>query len=119
MSTSPPMAEAVNRRPAGVVLDAVLERVAYADEETDYTIARVATDRSGTDLLTMVGPLQRRARHLAQDEAWLSFRKAPAGIGLETAATGLSARALKGLASPLGVLTAKGTRMIYVCLAGR
>ena len=29
----------------------------YANEETGYTIARVATDRSGTDLLTVVGPL--------------------------------------------------------------
>jgi hypothetical protein len=37
-------------------LDAVLERITYANEETGYTVARVATDRSG-DLLTMVGPL--------------------------------------------------------------
>jgi exodeoxyribonuclease V alpha subunit len=39
------------------VLDAVLERITYANEETGYTIARVATDRSGTDLLTVVGSL--------------------------------------------------------------
>lgn len=38
-------------------LDAVLERITYANEETGYTIARVATERSGTDLLTVVGPL--------------------------------------------------------------
>jgi exodeoxyribonuclease V alpha subunit len=57
VSTSPPMPEAVNGRPAGVVLDVVLERVTYANEETGYTIARVATDRSGTDLVTVVGPL--------------------------------------------------------------
>ncbi|HEX6676534.1 MAG TPA: AAA family ATPase, partial [Actinomycetes bacterium] len=37
-------------------LDAVLERVTYANEETGYTVARVATGRSG-DLLTVVGPL--------------------------------------------------------------
>src|SRR6266508_4197354 len=37
-------------------LDAVLERITYANQETNYTVARVATDRSG-DLLTMVGPL--------------------------------------------------------------
>jgi len=30
-------------------LDAVLERITYANEETGYTIARVATDRSGPD----------------------------------------------------------------------
>jgi exodeoxyribonuclease V alpha subunit len=35
----------------------VLERITYANEETGYTIARVATDRSGSDLLTVVGAL--------------------------------------------------------------
>src|SRR5690349_18866681 len=39
------------------VLEAVLERITYANEDTGYTIARVATERSGTDLLTVVGPL--------------------------------------------------------------
>ena len=43
--------------PADSVLEAVLERVTYANEETGYTIARVAADRSGPDLLTVVGPL--------------------------------------------------------------
>src|SRR6202044_783052 len=43
--------------PADSVLEAVLERVTYANEETGYTIARVAGDRSGPDLLTVVGPL--------------------------------------------------------------
>jgi exodeoxyribonuclease V alpha subunit len=37
-------------------LDAVLERITYANQETGYTVARVATDRSN-DLLTVVGPL--------------------------------------------------------------
>jgi exodeoxyribonuclease V alpha subunit len=31
--------------------------ITYANEETGYTIARVAADRSGTDLLTVVGSL--------------------------------------------------------------
>ena len=44
-------------RPGGVVLEAVLERVTFANEETGYTIARVATDRTGPDLLTVVGSL--------------------------------------------------------------
>jgi hypothetical protein len=35
-------------------LDAVLERITYANQETGYTVARVATDRS-SDLLTVVG----------------------------------------------------------------
>jgi exodeoxyribonuclease V alpha subunit len=42
--------------PPPATLDAVLERITYAKEETGYTVARVATDRSG-DLLTVVGPL--------------------------------------------------------------
>jgi exodeoxyribonuclease V alpha subunit len=41
----------------GAVLEAVLERITYANEETGYTIARVATGRSGADLLTVVGSL--------------------------------------------------------------
>jgi exodeoxyribonuclease V alpha subunit len=43
-------------RPAPATLDAVLERITYANEDTGYTVARVATDRS-SDLLTVVGPL--------------------------------------------------------------
>ncbi len=43
--------------PAESVLEAVLERVTYANEETGYTIARVAAERSGPDLVTVVGPL--------------------------------------------------------------
>ncbi|WP_322747325.1 MULTISPECIES: ATP-dependent RecD-like DNA helicase [unclassified Frankia] len=40
----------------GSVLDAVLERITYANEETGYTVARVDTGRSG-DLITVVGAL--------------------------------------------------------------
>jgi exodeoxyribonuclease V alpha subunit len=41
---------------AGAVLEAVLERVTYANEETGYTVARVDTGRGG-DLVTVVGAL--------------------------------------------------------------
>jgi exodeoxyribonuclease V alpha subunit len=43
-------------RVAPATLEAVLERITYANEETGYTVARVATNRS-SDLLTVVGPL--------------------------------------------------------------
>ncbi|WP_025619146.1 SF1B family DNA helicase RecD2 [Salinispora cortesiana] len=43
-------------RPALATLEAVLERLTYVNEETGYTVARVATDRS-SDLLTVVGAL--------------------------------------------------------------
>ena len=39
------------------MLEAVLERITYANEETGYTIARVATEPSVRDLLTVVGAL--------------------------------------------------------------
>ncbi|WP_442875135.1 SF1B family DNA helicase RecD2 [Actinoplanes sp. NBC_00393] len=39
------------------VLEAVLERLTYVNEETGYTVARVATPKSGSDLLTVVGAL--------------------------------------------------------------
>ncbi|NAS20152.1 ATP-dependent RecD-like DNA helicase [Herbidospora sp. NEAU-GS84] len=42
---------------SGSVIECVLERITFASEETGYTIARVATERSGPDLLTVVGPL--------------------------------------------------------------
>src|SRR5436305_12439923 len=57
VSTSSPARDVERRRAGGTVLDAVLERITYANEETGYTIARVATDRSGSDLLTVVGSL--------------------------------------------------------------
>ena len=53
-SPAPSAAVAPNSQ---AVLDAVLERITYANEETGYTIARVATERTGPDLLTVVGPL--------------------------------------------------------------
>ncbi|GGT01124.1 ATP-dependent RecD-like DNA helicase [Planobispora rosea] len=55
--TIPAMTTPEAQRPPGTVLEAVLERITYANEETGYTIARVATERSGSELLTVVGPL--------------------------------------------------------------
>ncbi|MET0132952.1 MAG: ATP-dependent RecD-like DNA helicase [Kibdelosporangium sp.] len=40
----------------GAVLEAVLERITYANEDTGYTVARVDTGR-GSDLITVVGAL--------------------------------------------------------------
>jgi exodeoxyribonuclease V alpha subunit len=57
VTASSPALDVERRRAGGTVLDAVLERITYANEETGYTIARVATDRSGADLVTVVGAL--------------------------------------------------------------
>ncbi|MFC3980352.1 SF1B family DNA helicase RecD2 [Streptosporangium jomthongense] len=51
------MAREDGSAPPGTSISGVLERITYANEETGYTIARVATERSGNDLLTVVGPL--------------------------------------------------------------
>ncbi|MDJ0379740.1 ATP-dependent RecD-like DNA helicase [Streptomyces sp. G-G2] len=39
------------------VIEGVLERITYANEESGYTVARVDTGRGGGDLLTVVGSL--------------------------------------------------------------
>ncbi|KIZ18840.1 AAA family ATPase [Streptomyces natalensis] len=41
----------------GSVVEGVLERITYANEETGYTVARVDTGRGSGDLLTVVGAL--------------------------------------------------------------
>jgi exodeoxyribonuclease V alpha subunit len=41
----------------GAVLDGILERVPFANPETGYTIARIAPEGGGADLVTAVGPL--------------------------------------------------------------
>ncbi|MFE6400466.1 MULTISPECIES: SF1B family DNA helicase RecD2 [Streptomyces] len=43
--------------PRMAVVEGVLERVTYANEENGYTVARVDTGRGGGDLLTVVGAL--------------------------------------------------------------
>ncbi|MGY1823225.1 SF1B family DNA helicase RecD2 [Geodermatophilus sp. SYSU D00079] len=46
----------MGERRAGVVLEATLERITYANAQTGYTVARVDTGRGG-DLVTVVGSL--------------------------------------------------------------
>jgi len=55
-------------RAAPATLEAVLERITYANQDTGYTVARVATNRSA-DLLTVVaGPRSPgRRRHLPRE----------------------------------------------------
>jgi hypothetical protein len=51
----------VSSRPTPPVLEAVLKRLTYVNEETGYTVAGVATGL-GSDLLTVVGALLGRSR---------------------------------------------------------
>jgi hypothetical protein len=57
VSASSPARDAQRRRAGGMVLDAVVGRITEANEETGDRIARVTTDRSGSDLVTVVGAL--------------------------------------------------------------
>ena len=52
-----PAADAAVPKPRLAVLEGVLERITYANEENGYTVARVDTGRGGGDLLTVVGSL--------------------------------------------------------------
>ncbi len=46
-----------NNPPGQAVVEGVLERITYANEDNGYTVARVDTGRGGNDLLTVVGAL--------------------------------------------------------------
>jgi exodeoxyribonuclease V alpha subunit len=49
--------QAGNRQVQLAVVEGVLERITYANEENGYTVARVDTGRGAGDLLTVVGAL--------------------------------------------------------------
>lgn len=58
MSTrSSTTSSATSSTPNTAVLEGVLERITYANEENGYTVARVDTGRGAGDLLTVVGSL--------------------------------------------------------------
>ncbi len=72
------------------VLEAVLERITYANDDTGYTIARVATERTGPDLLTVVGPLlgAQIGESLRLTGQWSSHPK-PGSVGRFRSVTGV------------------------------
>jgi exodeoxyribonuclease V alpha subunit len=89
-------------------LDAVLERITYANEETGYTVARVATDRSG-DLLTVVGPLlgAQPGESLRLQGRWASHPQYGRQFQVETYTTVLPAT-IQGIRRYLGSGLIKG-----------
>jgi exodeoxyribonuclease V alpha subunit len=57
-STSRTTAGSTSATPLALAtLEATLERITYANEETGYTVARVSARRGGSELLTIVGNL--------------------------------------------------------------
>jgi exodeoxyribonuclease V alpha subunit len=89
-------------------LDAVLERITYANQETGYTVARVATARS-SDLLTVVGPLlgAQPGESLRLQGRWASHPQYGRQFQVETYTTVLPAT-IQGIRRYLGSGLIKG-----------
>jgi exodeoxyribonuclease V alpha subunit len=95
-------------RAAPASLDAVLERITYANQETGYTVARVATNRS-SDLLTVVGPLlgAQPGESLRLQGRWTSHPQYGRQFQVETYTTVLPAT-IQGIRRYLGSGLIKG-----------
>jgi exodeoxyribonuclease V alpha subunit len=95
-------------RAAPATLEAVLERITYANQDTGYTVARVATDRS-SDLLTVVGPLlgAQPGESLRLQGRWISHPQYGRQFQVETYQTILPAT-IQGIRRYLGSGLIKG-----------
>jgi exodeoxyribonuclease V alpha subunit len=95
-------------RAAPSTLEAVLERITYANQDTGYTVARVATDRS-SDLLTVVGPLlgAQPGESLRLQGRWASHPQYGRQFQVETYTTVLPAT-IQGVRRYLGSGLIKG-----------
>ncbi|MDT4993415.1 MAG: exodeoxyribonuclease alpha subunit, partial [Actinoplanes sp.] len=100
-------------RPPAAGLDAVLERLTYVNEETGYTVARVATDR-GTDLLTVVGALlgAQPGESLRLRGRWSSHPKFGRQFEVESYTTVLPAT-IQGIQRYLGSGLVKGIGPVF------
>jgi exodeoxyribonuclease V alpha subunit len=95
------------------MLEAVLERITYANEETGYTVARVATER-GADLLTVVGPLAgaQPGESLKLTGRWSSHPKYGRQFEVESFTTVLPAT-IQGIQRYLGSGLVKGVGPVF------
>jgi exodeoxyribonuclease V alpha subunit len=93
---------------APATLEAVLERITYANQDTGYTVARVATNRS-SDLLTVVGPLlgAQPGESLRLQGRWTSHPQYGRQFQVETYQTVLPAT-IQGMRRYLGSGLIKG-----------
>ncbi|WP_212819599.1 SF1B family DNA helicase RecD2 [Polymorphospora rubra] len=118
MTTSPPRTSGspsapTGPPPRGAVLEAVLERFTYVNEETGYTVARIATDR-GSDLLTAVGALlgAQPGESLRLVGRWSSHPKYGRQFEIESYTTVLPAT-VQGLRRYLGSGLVKGIGPVF------
>lgn len=100
-------------RPALATLEAVLERLTYVNEETGYTVARVATDGGG-DLLTVVGALlgAQPGESLRLHGRWSSHPKYGRQFEVDSYATVLPAT-IQGIQRYLGSGLVKGIGPVF------
>src|SRR4051812_39438290 len=108
------VAVTTSARPHLAVLEAVLERLTYVNEETDYTVARVATSRSGDDLVTVVGALlgAQPGESLRLSGRWSSHPKFGRQFEVEAYITVLPAT-IQGIQRYLGSGLVKGIGPVF------
>ncbi|MEV0221668.1 ATP-dependent RecD-like DNA helicase [Streptomyces sp. NPDC050704] len=96
------------------VLEGVLERITYANEENGYTVARVDTGRGGGDLLTVVGALlgAQVGESLRMEGRWGSHQQYGKQFTVENYTTVLPAT-VQGIRRYLGSGLVKGIGPIF------
>ena len=101
----------------GAVLDGVLERVTFANPETGYTIARIAPEHGGAELITAVGPLlgaqigeflRLRGRWSSHPEYGRQFKMHSYATVLPATAAGIQKYLGSGLIKGMGLHIANG-----------
>ena len=96
------------------VLEGVLERITYANEENGYTVARVDTGRGGGDLLTVVGALlgAQVGESLRMEGRWGSHQQYGKQFTVENYTTVLPAT-VQGIRRYLGSGLVKGIGPVF------
>ncbi|MEU6660836.1 ATP-dependent RecD-like DNA helicase [Streptomyces sp. NPDC046821] len=100
--------------PGMAVLEGVLERITYANEENGYTVARVDTGRGGGDLLTVVGALlgAQAGESLRMEGRWGSHPQYGKQFTVENYTTVLPAT-IQGIRRYLGSGLVKGIGPVF------
>lgn len=100
--------------PGMAVLEGVLERITYANEESGYTVARVDTGRGGGDLLTVVGALlgAQAGESLRMEGRWGSHPQYGKQFAVENYTTVLPAT-IQGIRRYLGSGLVKGIGPVF------
>ncbi|GAA2336928.1 ATP-dependent RecD-like DNA helicase [Streptomyces kunmingensis] len=96
------------------VLEGVLERITYANEDTGYTVARVDTGRGAGDLLTVVGSLlgAQAGESLRMEGRWGSHPQYGKQFTVENYTTVLPAT-IQGIRRYLGSGLVKGIGPVF------